>query len=705
MKETNNQLKEILQNTLACYQTGSLKQAEEQCKLALRIEPRSSEALHMLSVISLNKMDIGKASGFIDKAIEYSQGFIELLITRGDVYAAQHKLNEAVLSYQKAIQIKPDLIEAYFNMGNAFYRMEKYDSAIFSYESALKIKPGFSNALNNLGLAYHAQNNSGKAISCFNQALHIDPDNADVHNNLGNSLHDEGKAKDAIRSYLKTVELNPDHFYALYNLGNSYQELGNFEQAIYYYNKSISKNPENINAYINLGKAYHVQGDIDRAIQTYEEAATLKPDTADLYFFMGNALLDQFRIDEAITCYKKAISLDPDHSETYINLGNGFHSQDNFDEAIACYKKAIKINPDFAEAHNNLGKVFADRLSLDKAILHYQNALKLKSDYAEAHFNYSTALLLSEDLKQGFKEFEWRFKKSGRNTIYPHELKNPRWDGSPFRGKRILVHSEQGLGDTIQFIRYLPLVKAKGGTVIFEVRESLYTLLEAFPGVDQIETFSFTKKCIVPHDFHIPLMSLPKLFGTTLKTIPAKNPYIHAAPCKTNKWKVRIGETGYKVGIVWTGSPTFEASHLKACSLKHFARLAEIQEVQLLGLQKGDAATKYCRIPETARIDNLGPELKDFSDTAAVIENLDLVISIDTSVAHLAGAMGKPVWTLLPFSPDWRWMLGRDDSPWYPSMRLFRQPEPGDWDSVFLQVETELKAILKQKKWDADKRR
>ncbi len=681
----------MLQKAVACHQAGDLRQAEEKYQLVLEREPHNPDALHMLGVISLQMEEIDKASELIDKAIESSQGFPELFLTRGDVYAAQEKLSDAISSYQKAIQLKPDLIEAYFNMGNTFYRMEEYNSAISAYESAINIKPDLLDALNNLGLTYHAQRNFTGAISCFNQALEIEPDNADVHNNLGNSLHDAGKANDAIRSYETASRLAPDHFDALYNLGNSYQEKGNFQQAVHYYTLSLGKNPNNPDVYINLGKAYHVQGDIDRAIETYEKAATLNHDTADLYFKMGNAFLDQSRIDEATRCYQKALSLDPEHSETYINLGNVFNSQHYFDKAISCYEKVIKIKPHSAVAYNNLGKLFEDQLDLGKAILYYQYALELEQGYAEAHFNYSTALLLSGNFKEGFNEYEWRFEKIGQKNIYPHDLGKPLWDGSPFRGKRLLVHAEQGLGDTIQFARYLPLVKARGGTVIFEVREPLHALLETCPGIDQLVIFSFDEKCSEPYDLSIPLMSLPNLFGTTPETIPNQEPFIHSTPERINDWRNKIGDTGFKVGIVWTGSPTNTGGHHRSCSLDSFAPLAEIQGVQLFGLQKQEAGVKLPERSEFVLINNFGSKFKDFADTAAAIENLDLVISIDTAVAHLAGAMGKPVWTLLPFSPDWRWLLNREDSPWYPTMRLFRQPEPGDWDSVFRQVEAELR--------------
>jgi len=299
---------------------------------------------------------------------------------------------------------------------------------------------------------------------------------------------------------------------------------------------------------------------------------------------------------------------------------------------------------------------------------------------------------LSGDFHQGWQKYSWRQKTIWKDIIYPHHHKEPRWDGSTFVDKSLFVHCEQGFGDTLQFVRYLPLVKARGGTVLFEVWPSLMNLLHGFEGVDELAELSINRS-MVKFDCYISLMDLPKIFGTTLDTIPCDVPYIHADLTKADYWRGRLDGADFKVGIVWAGKPEHGNDHNRSCELKHFASLGEIEGVKLYSLQKGDAAA---HLDNSSGIIGLADQFEDFTDTAAVIENLDLVISVDTAVVHLAGAMGKPVWTLLPFAPDWRWMLERDDSPWYPTMKLFRQEKWGDWSGLFARVAQQLKILAEK---------
>jgi len=278
-------------------------------------------------------------------------------------------------------------------------------------------------------------------------------------------------------------------------------------------------------------------------------------------------------------------------------------------------------------------------------------------------------------------------------VLYPHHHDAPRWDGSSFADKRLFVHCEQGLGDAIQFVRYLPMVKTRGGTVIFEVWKPLLGLLRSFKCIDELVELSSEGKSDVNFDLYVSLLDLPNIFGTTLETIPDEVPYIRADREKAKRLRQRLSGSVFKVGIVWAGKSTHGNDHNRSCTLKSFSQLAQIDGVQLYSLQKDSAALQLTELKMTIAIENLAEECEDFSDTAAVIENLELVISVDTAVAHLAGAMGEDVWTLLPFAPDWRWMLGRDNSPWYLTMRLFRQPEPGCWEDVFQRVAEQLQIL------------
>ena len=314
----------------------------------------------------------------------------------------------------------------------------------------------------------------------------------------------------------------------------------------------------------------------------------------------------------------------------------------------------------------------------------------MKPDYAEAHWNQAIAHLLTGDFKEGWKQYEWRRKIDWHVSAYPHKHKKPRGDGKSFVGKRLLVHCEQGIGDSIQFVRYLPLVKAQGGMVVFEAWKSLHGLLRGFDGIDELVELSFDRETQAQFDAHVSIMDLPGLFETTEQTITDSVPYIHACPIKSAQWSHELSGTDLKVGIVWAGSARHTNDHNRSCRLKHFLPLCQIEDVRLYGLQKGEPARQAKEMP----LINLGEQFDDFTDAAAAIDNLDLIISVDTAVLHLAGAMGKPVWALLAYSPDWRWMLKRADSPWYPSMRLFRQQKWGDWDSLLQVVARELRTIV-----------
>ena len=482
-------------------------------------------------------------------------------------------------------------------------------------------------------------------------------------------------------------------------MGFSLEKQQQFSEAITNYKQAVRFKPDYTEAYNHLGVVLSAQKRTSEAIEYFKKALRLDPNYAEVYNNMGIALKDQEQFTEAIALFEHAIKLEPDFAEAYYNLANSLRDEARSAGAIENYRQAVQLKPDFAEAYNHLGNVlnakgeYAEVIENDKAIENYRKALQIKSDFAEAHWNLSLVLLRTGRFTEGWKEYEWRLNPALNMTVYPHSYETPRWDGSYFKGKSLIVHCEQGLGDTLHFVRYLPIVKARGGKVILEIRKPLYKLLQYFPGIDELVEASFDYKQTVKVDYHVSLMDLPKIFETTLETIPAAIPYIHACPTKAEYWRKKLTSQEFKVGIVWAGSPTHGNDRYRSCTLKHFAPLTKVDGVRLYGLQKGKAAAQ-AELADEMAITNLGIEFEDFTDTAAAIENLDLIISVDTSVLHLAGAMGKMVWALLPFSPDWRWMLNRQDSPWYPTMKLFRQKKWGQWESVFQDVTEELQNMV-----------
>ncbi len=469
-----------------------------------------------------------------------------------------------------------------------------------------------------------------------------------------------------------------------------YQYTGCFQQAEDLYRQILRTKADIPEVYNNLGTTLKSQGKIAQAIENYKQAIRLKPDFPEACYNLANAQQAIAKSTSAISNYKHAIRLKPDFAQAYFFLANIQRAEGLFSEAIQNYTRAIQLKPDYFDACNNLGGTLHWQGRYLQAMHHYTRAIELQPDNAQAHYNLALLLLLKGAFTQGWKEFQWRQRGGMTGSAYPHTYQQPRWDGSPFEGKRLLVHYEQGLGDNLQFVRYLPMVKARGGAIIFETPAPLLGLLQAFDGIDELVQALPDKKPDVEFDFHISLLDLPAIFETTDRTIPDNIPYLFAAAQKSYYWRSIVSQGRFKAGIVWAGSPRHGMNQERCCRLDHFASLAKIDGVQLYSLQKGRPTQQLCaRAPDMSLI-NLGQSFADFSDTAAAIENLDLVISVDTSVAHLAGAMGKPVWLLLPFVPDWRWMLSRRDSPWYPTMKLFRQNTQGNWDDVFGRVTEEL---------------
>ncbi len=582
--------------------------------------------------------------------------------------------------YNKLLEEQPEHNDAIFLLGTLNLQQRNYDTACAYFMKTLKLVPDHVTAHCNLGTALHESGKLDEAVISYNNAISLKPDYADAYYNLGNTLNELGQLDKAVESYGQAILYNQDYVDAHYNLGNVLKAQHKPDEAVYSYNKTIALKPDYAQAHCNLGSVLQELGKIDEAIACYKTATLLKPDYAMAYCNLGSALQELGKTNEAIIIYKQALSFKPDFEMAYCNLGSAFQESGLLDEAETCYKKAITLNPDYAVAYSNLGSLLQEFGNIDEAMKNYNLALTLDPDGPTAHKNKSMALLLRENFIEGWPEYEWRLQTKAHSVM---AFQSPRWDGNPINGKSILVHAEQGFGDTIQFVRYLPMVKALGGHVIFECQNNLISLLKNCDGIDRIISRSSDIIQEEQFDFHIPLLSLPGLFGTTLDSIPASGPYVTVDSSLMGNWQKRLyHDRNFKIGIVWAGNPSFKNYHNRSCSLSDFASLAEIAGLSFYSLQKGPASAQN-NIASKFKITDLKDELNDFADTAAVLINLDLVISTDTAVAHLAGAIGTPVWTLLHSAPDWRWWLKRTDSPWYPSMRLFRQTQLNDWAGVF----------------------
>jgi Flp pilus assembly protein TadD len=438
---------------------------------------------------------------------------------------------------------------------------------------------------------------------------------------------------------------------------------------------------------------HYQAGRRDDAEQLFRQVLAASPRHADSLHMLGALAHQTGRHDLAVDLISEAIASNPTEASMHSNLGNMHIHLGRLDEAVACYRRAVDLRPNFSEALNNLGNALKARKQFDEAIASYRAAIEVRPDDPELHYNLGMALLAHGELADGWPEHEWRWKtrqlRNGRR-----DFAQPQWRGEPSVGQTLLIHAEQGYGDTIQFCRYAPLVAARGPRVILEAPAPLTRLLQSLPGIDRVVTHG---EALPEFDLHCPMLSLPPALGTTLATIPGDVPYLHADPAQAEAWRTRLaalGNQGPRIGLVWNGNPRVEL--LSAAALGRWRSFSPDQLAPLFEQPGHHFVSLQKDGPEAPRhfpLTDFMAEMDDFADTAALIANLDLIISIDTSVAHLAAALGKPVWLLACFDPCWRWLGGRRDSPWYPGMRLYLQPRPGDWDAVLADVARDLRGF------------
>lgn len=668
---------------------GMFEEAAKSFQEAVRLKPADALSHSNLASALRDLGHLDEAVAIYREAVRLKPDYAEAYLQLGITLTRQGKQQEASTFLDRAARLKPDNAEWHFMLANVQREQGKFDEAIASYRQAIKLKPDHTDAYNNLGLALGSQGKLDEAVSCYERVIWLRPDYALAYNNLGNVLRDQGKFEEAITRTQQVLRFKPDYAEAHNNLGVTYARQGRVDEAVASFREAVSLKPGYAEAHNNLGIALRDQGKLEDAVSSCREAVRLRPEYADAYYSLGNALRDLDRFDEAAASFEQAVALKPESVESRNNLGIVYEAIGRLDDAIAQYDQVLRIKPDYVESHYNWGLALVRKGQLDEAIQRYDSALRLRPDSADMHRSRAMALLLKGDFEQGFTEFEWRWGCS--DTIRP-PFEQPPWDGSPLAGRTILLHAEQGLGDTVQFIRFAPHVKARGARVLLQCQPPVKCLLSGCAGFDQLIVQG---EAIPPFDVHAPLMSLPRLLGITLTTIPAERAYIEADAGLIEKWRQDLRSSeGLKVGISWQGNPKYKGDRQRSIPLVQFAPLTEIEGLRLFSLQKGPGTEQIREAVQLFPLTDLGPQLDEstgpFMDTAAVMKNLDLVVTSDTAVAHLAGALGVPVWVALNYSPDWRFLLERQDSPWYPTMRLFRQTEFGNWEDVFNRITDEL---------------
>jgi tetratricopeptide (TPR) repeat protein len=609
----------LFESGLRYLQSRQFAEAEKRCREILADDPDHAESFHLLGLISAETNRCDQAIEFFAQAIRKNPNNADYFSNLGTMLQRQDRLEEALKSFDLALSLKPDCIDTWIKLGYALQRQKRFEEALLAYDHALKIDPPHTGAEKN-------------------------PSQADAFYKRGVCLRHLMRLEEACTSYGNALTLYPDHFDALNDRGRTLLDMWRADKALMDFRRAIEIEPNSVVALNNC----------------------------------GIALILLRRCEEALTILDRALSISHDLVELFNNKGNALRHLGRFDEALENYDRAITLKPDYVGAHSNRGNCLDEMGRYDEALSSYKDALALQPDHADAHWNTAVNRLRAGDLKTGWIEHEWRWKIRSFQVGHRH-FKQPLWIGAePIDGKVLLLHNEQGLGDALQFCRYVPLIAARGAHVILEIDGPLKELLSGLAGVSHCISKAET---LPDFDCHCPLTSLPLAFDTTLDTIPSAVPYLSVGAQATD-WGTRLHSQNLpRIGLVWSGNPDHTNDRNRSIPLKSLLPLLNV-EAQFVSLQKDIRPGDEVVLRERSDILNLGPALQSFVDTAALIEHLDLVVSVDTSVAHLAGALGRPVWILLPYVPDWRWLLDREDSPWYPTARLFRQSRTREWHSV-----------------------
>lgn len=680
----------LLKQAVEHYGAGRAGEADNLCGDILTSQPYHITALHLAAVIAFADGRMPDGSALLSRVFALDPGHVPALITLGDALAVKgehegalatfqrvaalrprdaglqsklgtalvelSKFEEAETVYRRALELDPNMTRARCNLAVALAGLDKLVEAEQTYRAVLQSDPAYPGAWGYLASALARQDKFDEAIAAYQRALSVKPDDIDLHNGLGAVLHMQGAFDDAAKHYRRTTELAPDNMVALRLLGQSLHEGGHAREAVEIYRKAVAFDPSDVVTVSNLGACLCGINEFAAAIAACEQALALKPD----------------------------------HAPAFTNLGIIHEKQGDADAAVAAHRRAIAADPDYAKGHANLAVALRNKGDIDGALAASYRAVALAPDNALARYNHAHYLLMCGDLVNGFQEHQWGRKCKALSEGMP-SFDAPEWEGQPFAGRTLLLFADYGIGDVLQFVRYMPMVVARGGAVVLQVQPAIAALLRNLEGV----TVVARGEALPPFDMQLAMMDLPRIFGTTLETIPTAIPYLHAEPAKVAKWRSTLAVSPlFKVGVVWAGNPRHKGDAQRSLPAQAVLQNLITPGVQLFSLQK---ETRPEDAQVLARLGNkvidLAPVLNDFTDTAAAIATLDLVISVDTSVAHLAGGLGRPVWVLLPYALDWRWLRDREDTAWYPQMRLFRQPKPQQWDGVLTRTAAELARV------------
>lgn len=675
------------------HSSGNLDAAEAVYRKILFRAPRHADVLYLLADLYRIRDMADAAIPLYLKAIDANPAIGAFHAGLAGVYQRSGKLAEAEQSFRRAIALEPADAEYLNDLGTVLQNGKQFGKAKECYDQALALKPELPQALFNKAVILRQDKRLEEAAACLAQGL-AQQDNAELRRDLAEIYLAAGDKRRASEQFQRLLagdapsglpaDADAD---ARFHYGNLLLETKQLPAAIAQFKRALEQDPDKFGIWVNLGNAQRESGAFEEALRCYLEAIRIRPDCAQAFGNLGIALKEMGDGDRAREVYATVARQVPQAALPPLAEDDPFCE---LDAAKHLNRHAVTLDPEVTDFTLNLGVIAEEQGEFRAALDYYSAALEAGSTIPHTRFNLGVAQLRMGDLAAGWEGYEARMQL-GRNINLKTLAAAPLWQGQDIGDARLLVHAEQGLGDTLQFIRYLPEVRKRCRHVIVECQPQAKAIVAGLPDAGEV----FAAGTPLPtFDFQVPLLSLPRIFGTRLDNIPAPVPYISADAERVQAWQARLADApGLKVGLVWAGGAVHTGNRFRSCSLAVFAPLASIAGVSFISLQKGAPEQEAKQPPAGMRLLNFSEELQDFRDTAALIANLDLVISVDTSVAHLAGAMGKPVWTLIPFCPDWRWMLERTDNPWYPTMQLFRQESIGDWSTPMAALSAQLAAL------------
>jgi tetratricopeptide (TPR) repeat protein len=619
------------------------------------------------------------------------------LLAAGLEHHRSGQFGQAQAIYSRLLAANPQNAVVFNLLGAVCINLSQFQQAAGYLDEAMRLDPNYAAVHDNWGVLLMAQNRFAEAIIRLRKAVALDSQRVPTRVNLAKALAANGQLAEATAAYAQVVQMAPGDPIALGELARLTFAQGRMEESLPHFRDVVRLSPGDARAHLEWADALAQTGRRTESIAAYLELARVDPASTQACLNLCHLYMEEREFDEAERWARRAVELQPSFAEGYRSLGTALTRWDHYDEAFAVLHQATALDHPAENPATlyRLGNVYFQQGDLTAALAHYDRALALRPDYADARLSRSVILLSQGDLVQGFREYEWRM------IVRKYLPFDPPWrfeNGQSLEGRTILLCSEQGFGDTFQFVRYAAALKERGARVLFGCRENLLPILGRTPGIDGWAT---PEAGTVAADCSLPLLSAPFRMQTTLEGIPAKVPYIFADPDLVESWRQKLaGCDGFKVGIVWQGNPEMPDDRTRSIPLAHFAPLAKVPGVRLVNLQKGYGIEQLKEVAREWSVvdfcDDVDQASGAFMDTAAIIKNLDLVITSDTVTAHLAGALGANVWLVLKKTPDWRWLLDRPDSPWYPTMRLFRQTEAGDWPEVFGRIATQLEKLVAQ---------